>query len=74
MNEAETRAELIDPALKLAGWGVVTDSRVRREQITLGRLEGAALERGGNVAEVGGGGAGGAGQARAGAWVRERPL
>ena len=41
MNEAETRAELIDPALKLAGWGVVTDSRVRREQITLGRLEGA---------------------------------
>jgi len=23
MNEAETRAELIDPALKAAGWGVV---------------------------------------------------
>ena len=23
MNEAETRAELIDPALKEAGWGVV---------------------------------------------------
>ena len=41
MNEAETRAELIDPALKEAGWGVVQDSRVRREQITLGRLEGA---------------------------------
>jgi type I restriction enzyme R subunit len=37
-NEAETRAELIDPALKEAGWGVVDASRVRREVITLGRL------------------------------------
>ena len=27
MNEAETRAELIDPALKAAGWGVVDGSR-----------------------------------------------
>ena len=41
MNEAETRAELIDPALKEAGWGVVEGSRVRREVITLGRLQGA---------------------------------
>lgn len=41
MNEAETRAELIDPALKAAGWGVVVDSRVQREVITLGRLQGA---------------------------------
>ncbi len=41
MNEAETRAELIDPALKAAGWGVVDGSRVRREVITLGRLQGA---------------------------------
>ncbi|MDZ7781920.1 MAG: DEAD/DEAH box helicase family protein [Halioglobus sp.] len=41
MNEAETRAELIDPALKAAGWGVVDASRVRREAITLGRLQGA---------------------------------
>lgn len=41
MNEAETRAEYIDPALKEAGWGVVEGSRVRREYpITLGRLEG----------------------------------
>ena len=40
MNEAETRAELIDPALKAAGWGVVEGSRVRREQITLGRIQG----------------------------------
>jgi len=44
MNEAETRAELIDPALKAAGWGLVDGSRVLRErncQITLGRLQGA---------------------------------
>ena len=41
MNEAETRAEHIDPALKAAGWGVVDGSRIRREVITLGRLQGA---------------------------------
>ena len=41
MNEAETRAEHIDPALKAAGWGVVGGSRIRREYpITLGRIEG----------------------------------
>ena len=41
MNEAETRAEHIDPALTAAGWGVVPGSRIRREYpITLGRLEG----------------------------------
>ena len=41
MNEAETRAEHIDPALQAAGWGVVEGSRIRREySITLGRLEG----------------------------------
>jgi type I restriction enzyme R subunit len=41
MNEAETRAEHIDPALREAGWGVVSDSRVLREfQITQGRIEG----------------------------------
>lgn len=31
MNEAETRAEYIDPSLKEAGWGVVEASRIRRE-------------------------------------------
>lgn len=31
LNEAETRAELIDSALKTAGWGVVDGSRIRRE-------------------------------------------
>ena len=42
MNEAETRAEHIDPALAAAGWGVVDGSRIRREYpITMGRLEGA---------------------------------
>jgi type I restriction enzyme R subunit len=41
MNEAETRAEHIDPAIKAAGWGVVEGSRIRREYpITLGRIEG----------------------------------
>ena len=41
MNEAETRAEHIDPALKAAGWGVVEGSRIRREYlITPGRIEG----------------------------------
>lgn len=28
MNEAETRAELIDPKLKSCGWGVVEGSRI----------------------------------------------
>jgi type I restriction enzyme, R subunit len=42
MNEAETRAEHIDPALQAAGWGVVEGSRIRREYpITLGRIEGS---------------------------------
>ncbi|MBI5868982.1 MAG: DEAD/DEAH box helicase family protein [candidate division Zixibacteria bacterium] len=41
MNEAETRAEHIDPALRAAGWGVVEGSRILREYpITLGRIEG----------------------------------
>ncbi len=41
MNEAETRAELIDPALAAAGWGVVEGTRIRREYlISPGRIEG----------------------------------
>ncbi|MBL4852568.1 MAG: DEAD/DEAH box helicase family protein [Gammaproteobacteria bacterium] len=51
MNEAETRAELIDPALKEAGWGVVDGSRVRREVITLGRLQGAGKRAQQDVAD-----------------------
>jgi type I restriction enzyme R subunit len=42
MNEAETRAEYIDPALTAAGWGVVDGSKVLREYpITPGRIEGS---------------------------------
>ena len=41
MNEAETRADLIDPALAAAGWGVVDGSRTRREVIAPGRLTGS---------------------------------
>jgi type I restriction enzyme R subunit len=41
MNESETRAEHIDPALKAAGWGVVEGSRILREyNITPGRIKG----------------------------------
>lgn len=40
MNEAETRAELIDPKLKACGWGVVEGSKVLREyQITAGKIQ-----------------------------------
>lgn len=45
MNEAETRAELIDPALAAAGWGKVDGSRVRREVIAPGRLQGSGQKR-----------------------------
>lgn len=41
MNETETRAELIDPVLRAAGWGVVEGSRIRMEfPINKGRLIG----------------------------------
>lgn len=40
MNEAETRAELIDPALKACGWGDISDTKVSREfHITHGRIQ-----------------------------------
>ncbi len=40
MNEADTRAELIEPQLRLSGWGVVDGSRILREyHITKGRLQ-----------------------------------
>ena len=52
MNEAETRAEHIDPALKAAGWGTVEGSRVLREHgITLGRLQGAGKRAKAEIAD-----------------------
>ena len=40
MNEAETRAELIDPRLAVAGWGVTEGSKILREyKITIGRIQ-----------------------------------
>lgn len=52
MNEAETRAEHIDPALKAAGWGVVEGSRVLREHgITQGRLQGGGKRAKAEIAD-----------------------
>lgn len=43
-NESETRAELIDPALKASGWGAVEGSKVLREhRISDGRIEPGGL-------------------------------
>ncbi len=40
MNEAETRAELIDPQLKASGWGIVEGSKILREYpITSGKIQ-----------------------------------
>jgi type I restriction enzyme, R subunit len=43
MNEAETRAEIIDPKLKACGWGVAEGSKILRERnvckITEGRIQ-----------------------------------
>ena len=52
MNEAETRADHVDPALKAAGWGVVEGSRVHREYpITLGRLQGHGVRSRADIAD-----------------------
>ncbi len=40
-NEAQTRLDLIDPALAAAGWGTVDRSRIQVEVIAPGRLLGA---------------------------------
>ena len=42
MNEADTRAELIETGLRRAGWGVVEGSRITREYpVSIGKLDGA---------------------------------
>jgi type I restriction enzyme R subunit len=47
MNEAETRAELIDPKIKEAGWGEVEGSFVRREfKITNGEIKPGGIRAG----------------------------
>jgi type I restriction enzyme R subunit len=52
VNEAETRAEHIDPALKAAGWGVVEGSRILREYaITQGRLQGGGKRAKAEIAD-----------------------
>jgi len=52
MNEAETRAEHIDPALKAAGWGVVEGSRILREHcISPGRLQGSGKRAKADIAD-----------------------
>ncbi len=40
MNEAQTRFDLIDPALRKAGWTVVPESNIKVEVITAGRIIG----------------------------------
>jgi len=40
MNEADTRAELIEPALQAAGWGVAEGSKIFREfGISAGKVQ-----------------------------------
>ena len=51
MNEAETRAELIDPKLRSSGWSVVADSRMRLEVICPGRIEGGGRRGKSDVAD-----------------------
>ncbi len=47
MNEADTRAELIDPRLKNAGWGDVAESRVQREySINAGEIRSGGIRTG----------------------------
>jgi type I restriction enzyme R subunit len=47
VNEADTRAELIDPKLKEAGWGDVAESRVQREyNINAGEIRAGGVRTG----------------------------
>jgi len=46
MNEAETRAELIDPKLKACGWGVVEGSKILRERNVYKNADGVKITDG----------------------------
>lgn len=46
MNEAETRAELIDPKLRACGWGVVPDSKILRERNVYKNRDGVKITEG----------------------------
>jgi len=47
MNEADTRAELIDPKLKAAGWGEVSASFIKREyNINAGEIRAGGIRSG----------------------------
>ena len=47
MNEADTRAELIEAKLKAAGWGVVPESRITREYpINAGEIRAGGIRTG----------------------------
>jgi type I restriction enzyme R subunit len=51
-NEAETRAELIDPLLQECGWGVVPGSKILREyRITEGRIEATGIRAKADIAD-----------------------
>lgn len=49
MNETEAQAELMAPAIRGAGWGMVDGGRVRQKVVVPGRIKGAgagvALDR-----------------------------
>jgi type I restriction enzyme R subunit len=47
MNEADTRAELIEPQLKLAGWSDVAEARIQREyNINAGEIRAGGIRSG----------------------------
>lgn len=52
LNEAETRAEYVDPAIASAHWGKADSSTVRREfQINLGRIQSAGKRAQAQIAD-----------------------
>lgn len=52
MNEAGTRAEYIDPKLKVSGWGVINGSKILREHhITDGRIHAGGIRGKAEIAD-----------------------